>query len=75
MAWGNFQKKIVSMLPRTFNNIITSPLLISKNKILKHLPGMNAITAFYDKAWSPEVAKMNAQMGLTGTEFEIKPIK
>jgi len=72
MAWGNFQKKIVSMLPRTFNSILTSPQIISKNKILKHLPGMDAVNTFYDKVWTPEVQKMNDQMGLTGTEYEIK---
>ena len=73
MAWGNFQKKLVSMLPRTFNAILTSPQIISKHKILGHLPGMDAVNVFYDKVWTPEVQKMNQQMGLTGTEYEIKP--
>ena len=73
MAWGNFQKKLVSLLPRTFKNILTSPQIISKHKILKHFPGMDAVNVFYDKVWKPEVQKLNQQMGLTGTEYEIKP--
>ena len=59
MAWGSFAKMVTGSLPGVLDRIVTIPQLVSKNKVLKHLPGMDAINAVYDKLWEPQVDKMN----------------
>jgi len=72
MGWGSFSKMIASTMPRFINSVVTIPQIVSKNKILKHLPGMDSINVAYDKLWKPQVNKMNQEWGLTGSQYEIK---
>jgi len=72
MGWGSFSKMIASTMPRFINSVVTIPQIVSKNKILKHLPGMDAVNVAYDKLWKPQVHKMNQEFGLTGSQYEIK---
>ena len=49
MAWGSFAKMLTSSLPGVLDRIVTIPQLVSKNKVLKHLPGMDVINTMQEK--------------------------
>jgi len=45
MTFGRFAK-LIAFVPATVNKLFKAPQIISKNKILKHLPGMNLVNKF-----------------------------
>ena len=70
MAFGRFYK-LVTLVPAAVNKIFKSPQIISKNKILQHLPGMNLVNSFYKNVYDPQVEKLNEKMGLP-EEYKLK---
>jgi len=70
MAFGSFYK-LVTLVPATVNKLFKAPQIISKNKILKHLTGMNLVNKFYENVYDPQIEKLNEKMGLP-SEYKLK---
>jgi len=70
MAFGRFAK-LIAFVPATVNKLFKAPQIISKNKILKHLPGMNLVNSFYENVYDPQIEKLNEKMGLP-SEYKLK---
>ena len=70
MTFGRFAK-LIAFVPATVNKLFKAPQIISKNKILKHLPGMSLVNSFYENVYDPQIEKLNEKMGLP-EEYKLK---